>query len=112
MLTSGSSWVNVATTGSNPHINAYSSQPLMGAVRWNPGTSCLEIYDGSTWHMKRDDAVIDLSSEAKELLEWARTRRREEQHLESLMAQHPGLRDLHERFRVMLALVQKEPNGP
>ena len=107
MITTGSSWVTATQTSPNLYIYHASNQGLVGAVRWNPSSSCLEIYDGSNWHTKQDDSVVDLSAEAKELLEWARTRRHEEQHLESLMAQHPGLRDLHERFQVMLNLVQK-----
>ena len=50
---------------------------------------------------------MDLSNETKVTLDWARQKMQEEQRLEQLMAQHPGLRDLHDRFEVMLRLVQQ-----
>ena len=112
MITSGSQWVSVVSQGSKPYINTYNSQPLVGMVRYNASLSFLEIYDGSTWHARNDDAMVDLSQDAKDLLEWARQQRAQQVKIDQLMEQHPGLKDLHERFEVMLRLVQEERNDP
>jgi hypothetical protein len=112
MITAGSGHVVVLPYTARPYVNMYSGDfnrgiPL-GAVRYNPGAACMEIWDGASWQQFRDDSSVDLSNEAKEVLEWARKKMQEEQRLEHLMALHPGLRDLHDRFEVMLRLVQQD----
>ena len=107
MITAGSSHVVVLPYTARPYVNMYSGALILGAVRYNPGAACMEIWDGASWQQFRDDSSVDLSNEAKDVLEWARQKMQEEQRLEHLMAQHPGLRDLHDRFEVMLRLVQQ-----
>jgi len=108
MLTAGSVWVTVGHTGTTPYFNIQNNQLLLGQVRWNPNLQCLEVYDGTVWHPKRDVTTVDLSSEAKELMEWIRVRRQREQQIDELVASHPALRDLHEQFEMMLKLVQQD----
>ena len=84
----------------------YSGALNVGAVRYNPSSSLMEVYDGNSWQQFRDDSTVDLANETKATLDWARQKMLEEQNLKQLMEQHPGLKDLHERFEVMLALVQ------
>lgn len=110
MISAGSEWVQAVTTGSIPYINSYTNQPLCGMVRWNPNLSHLEVYDGTTWHMKTDNAVVDLSEDAKRILEWARLQKIQQEKIDQLMEKHPGLKDLHQRFEVMLRLVQEDKN--
>lgn len=110
MISAGSEWIQAVDLGVNPYINVYNNQPLIGAVRWNPSSSCLEIYDGGTWHMKTDNAVVDLSEDAKRILEWARLQKIQQEKIDQLMEKHPGLKDLHQRFEVMLRLVQDDKN--
>ena len=107
MITAGSSHVVVMPYTARPYVNMYSGALNVGAVRYNPSTSCMEVYDGNAWQQYRDDSTVDLSNETKSTLDWARQKMQEEQRLEQLMAQHPGLRDLHDRFEVMLRLVQQ-----
>ena len=107
MVTSGSSHIVVFPMNQRPYVNMYNGQLNVGAVRYNPGSSLLEVYDGTSWQQYRDDSTVDLANETKSTLDWARQKMQEEQRLEQLMAQHPGLRDLHERFEVMLRLVQQ-----
>ena len=107
MITAGSSHVVVMPYTARPYVNMYSGALNVGAVRYNPSTSCMEVYDGNAWQQYRDDSTVDLANETKSTLDWARQKMQEEQRLEQLMAQHPGLRDLHDRFEVMLRLVQQ-----
>ena len=110
MITAGSTHVVVIPYTARPFVNMYGGALNVGAVRYNPGSSCMEIWDGTAWQPFRDDSSVDLSNETKATLDWARQKMQEEQRLDQLMALHPGLRDLHERFEVMLRLVQKENN--
>ena len=107
MITAGSSHVVVMPYTAKPYVNVYSGALNVGAVRYNPSSSCMEVWDGTAWQQYRDDSTVDLANETKATLDWARQKMQEEQRLEQLMAQHPGLRDLHERFEVMLRLVQQ-----
>lgn len=111
MITSNSGrWLHVVHNAT-PYVNNYSGTPGAGMVRYNTNLSCLEVTDGMNWHQFRPGATIDLSADAQNALSWAYAKMQEERRLEDLMSQHPGLRDLHERFRVMLALVQKSGDG-
>jgi len=109
MITSNTSgrWMHVMPAIA-PQINAYSNSLSVGQLRYNPSYSCMEIYDGFSWQQYRIGATIDLSSDAQQTLEWAYNKMLEEKRLNSLMEKHPGLCDLHERFEVMLALVQRD----
>ena len=106
MITAGSSHVVVMPYTAKPYVNMYSGALNVGAVRYNPSSSLMEVYDGNSWQQFRDDSTVDLANETKATLDWARQKMQEEQRLKQLMEQHPGLKDLHERFEVMLALVQ------
>lgn len=111
MITSNNSlrWMHVIHN-STPYVNNYSGQPGAGMVRWNSNSSCLEVTDGTSWHQYRPGATIDLSADAQNALSWAYSKMQEEAQLEQLMMKHPGLKDCHDRFQVMLRLVQKENN--
>lgn len=112
MITSNNSlpWLHVVSDDCRPYGN-YGANPGAGMVRYNIHLSCLEVTDGMNWHQYRPRATVELSPEAQNALSWASAKMQEERRLEDLMSQHPGLRDLHERFRVMLALVQKSGDG-
>lgn len=95
------------TVGTAPTPNLYGNGPMMGAVRYNPGNTNYEVYDGSVWHVVGGSVPVGLSHEADEALRWAIERKREEAGLRERMDRHPGLRDAYEKFRVMDILTQK-----
>lgn len=109
MITSNNSgrWMHVVPSATAPYINTYSGQSGAGMVRWNSNAGCLEATDGMSWYQLRTGATIDLSSDAQNALAWAYAKMQEEQRIDRLLEQHPGLRDLKEKFEIMLALVQK-----
>lgn len=108
MITSNNSlrWLHVVPHA-KPYINVNSGQAGAGMVRYNPNSACLEATDGMSWH-QLPGATIDLSVDAQNALSWAYAKMQEERHLEYLMSQHPGLRDLKEKFDIMLALTKQE----
>lgn len=112
MITTNNSgrWMHVVPNAT-PYVNNYSGQSGAGMMRYNTSINCVEITDGMSWHQYRPGATVDLSSDAQNALDWAYRKMQEEQRLSQLMAQHPGLRDLHERFQVMLALVQQSQDN-
>lgn len=100
-------WINVQSAGTSmPYVNT--SQPMAGMLRINPNMNRVEVYDGINWQGFGNDAHVDLSESAKEVLRWAQDKMKEEKELTELMEKHPGLKDLHDKFEVMKALCQEE----
>lgn len=110
MITSNNSgrWMHVVPHATTPYINTYSGQSGTGMVRYNTNLNCLEVTDGMNWYQFRPGATIDLSADAQYALSWAYAKMQEEEQLEQLMEKHPGLRDLKEKFDIMLALTKQE----
>jgi hypothetical protein len=81
-------------------------------VRYNSSNSGLEVYDGNVWLSLNGHANIGLTTEAQATLEWAYKKMKEDEELEALMAKHPGLKDLHEKFMLMKALVAQYHKNP
>lgn len=84
------------------------SRVSAGMVRYNSSSSCLEVYDGSTWHLLNQSYALDLEPDVIDAMNWVRIQMLKEQQLQQLMEQHPGLQDLHDRFQIMLKLVQND----
>jgi hypothetical protein len=79
-----------------------------GLLRYNSNTNNIEVYNGLAWFGIDTNASIDLSSNAKETLTWAYNKMQEEKRLKDLMDQHPGLKDLHDKFEMMRVLCLEE----
>lgn len=72
----GDEFLCVSTnSGYMPYISP--NQPMSGMVRCN--NNRLEVYDGSTWHtINGGTSHVSLSAEARDVLNWARTKMKEE----------------------------------
>ena len=78
---------------SSPYVNM--SNPSAGMIRYNGNNQNLEVYDGSSWlTMSMNYAQVDLDSDAQSLLEWARTKRAEEDYLKREAEKNPTIKDL------------------
>ena len=96
--------------------NGYESKPYIspgaqsaGMVRYNSNMDYLEVYDGISW-IPIGNAVptVELSPLARQAVDWAMRKQREEDELKALMEQHPGLKDLHDKLEMMKILCQEE----
>ena len=98
---SGGQHVNVmGGSTSYPYVNM--SNPSAGMVRYNGNNSNLEVYDGSSWMIISSNSTsIDLSGDAKELLEWARAKRAEEDYLNREAENNPTIKDLVNQRKVI-----------
>jgi hypothetical protein len=80
-----------------------------GMVRYNTNTDNLEVYDGVGWQtIGTASPTVDLSPMARQAVDWAVRKQREEDELEALMKQHPGLRELHDQLEMMKILCQEK----
>lgn len=102
-----------------PHLtisNGYSHTPSIspgaqsaGMVRYNTNMDCLEVYDGTGWQpIGTASPTVDLAPASREAVEWAMRKQHEERKLQDLMKQHPGLKELHDKFEMMKILCQEE----
>jgi len=104
----------VGNTSSFPYINM--SSPSSGMVRYNGNTQNLEIYDGTVWLATPGSyPTIELTSEVRELLEWARKKQHEELHLQELTKTNPAIDDLvkqieekQEQIKIVQSLIKEE----
>ena len=95
--------------------NSYSHVPPIspgaqsaGMLRWNTSSNTIEVYNGVAWFGVETSADIFLSDSAQRALDWAVTKMKEEEQLKDLIARHPGLRDLNDKFEIMRVLCQEE----
>jgi hypothetical protein len=98
--------------------NGYSHTPSIspgaqsaGMVRYNANMHCLEVYDGTGWQpIGNASPTVELSPLARQAVDWAVRKQQEEDELQALMKQHPGLKDLHDKLEIMKILCQEEEN--
>jgi len=106
-LSSGSQHITVS--GGHPNTPPISPGAMgAGMVRYNPNIQQMEVYDGISWYGINNHATVDLGMTSKEAIEWAHQKMQEEQKLKELMARHPGLKDLHDKFEMMRVLCLEE----
>ena len=104
------------TSPSSTYIN--NNVPSAGLVRYMNNT--LEVYDGYVWKpVAAASTTIEFSPEVRELLDWAREKKREETELNQLCTNNTAIRDLVNEMNTMIldyqykinmikALIQKE----
>ncbi len=97
--------VNSSTTGYVPYISP--TQPMSGMVRFN--NNRMEVYDGTSWHqVSGGSAHINLSSDAKDILNWAKNKMREEQEQRMLGREFAGVAEALELMRIARENLDRE----
>ena len=99
-------WMSVYSPSQSPYISPGSMSA--GIVRYNSSAQNLEVYDGNAWLTLSGSADVGFSPEAQQVMDWAYKKMKEHEQLEMLIEKHPGLKDLHEKFTLMKALVAED----
>ena len=80
-----------------------------GMVRYNTNMQCMEVYDGQGWQaIYTAHPTIEMTSQAREAVEWAMRKQEEEYKLQALIKKHPGLQELNDKLEMMKILCQEE----
>lgn len=99
-------------TVQNSHVNyPYVSPGSNGAgmVRYNSNMQTFEINDGNSWlTIQSAYPTVGLAPDIEQTLRWAQQKMQEEQKLNELMNRHPGLQELHDKFKMLEVLCRKE----
>lgn len=95
------------------YVNPVHGALNVGQMRFNTTNQALEVYDGSSWcTIHQGYSSVEMTPDAAAAIDWARDKMREEARLNELMAKHPGLKDLYEKFEMLKLLCeQEEENG-
>ena len=76
-------------------FNNYSNGIGVGNLRFNNSTQNIQVSDGQQWvDMNLGHVSIGLSTDAENILDWARVKRDEENELEMLAKTNPTVKDL------------------
>lgn len=104
------SWPNFYNSASS------TGNTLIGQLRYNGNSQCMEVYDGSAWVMLQTAyPTIELTPEVQSVINWARTKMVEEARIKELAAKHPSVADAlqavakaEEQVLIVTALVETE----
>jgi hypothetical protein len=101
----------ISISGGNPvtnYINGQSGQQGLGNMRYNISSNNIEVWDGYVWQiLSSSSANISLTSDAEEILDWAKNKKLEEEKILAMIKKHPGIKDIKEKLDVMMALVRE-----
>lgn len=96
VITSGP-WLQGNASNSLPYISG-TPNPMQGVIRLVNGR--YEALDGNYWiSIGSNSAHIDMTSLAKDVLDWANKKMHEEQRLEELAKTNPTIADLVQTHR-------------
>lgn len=79
-----------------------------GMLRYNTSSNTMEVYNGVAWFPVETTTDILLSPIAQQAIDWSIKKMEEDLKLQSLIARHPGLKDLNDKFEMMKILCQEE----
>lgn len=91
------------------YMNPLSGALSVGQVRFDSSRQIFETYDGASWHpIHIGHASIELNHEAITALDWVQHKMQKERELQELLAKHPGLKDLYDKFEMLKVLCEQE----
>ncbi len=98
------------------YINTSSGYMSVGDVRYNTSMQRLEVYDGNVWiELNTSHASIGLTPDAEAALDWALTKRKEEDMLEEQAKNSPVIADLikqkkelDDKIKMVQTLIKEE----
>ena len=114
-------YMNVTGSHAATYLNippyTYQNNPLVGSVRYSSSND-IEVYDGMTWRTITGSlANVGLSTEAENILDWARRKMMEEADLDRLARDNPAINDLvnqinekKNQIEMVKALIKKDKN--
>lgn len=84
----------IAVNGGNPslqYVNQNVSNPMQGMIRvWGAD---MQVFEGTGWtNIQTSYATIELDTETKMLLEWAKKKKVEEELLITMPSDHPAVK--------------------
>lgn len=97
----GGEYLNVTSNrGAQPYINMNSSQPMVGSLAYDHGSSSMKVYDGNVWQtIGGGSATVNLNANAIAILKWAEKKMFEEAERNRLAEINPTIKDLMDQIK-------------
>ena len=85
-------YVQVSGGTASTYVNGYSGAQGIGNMRYNTSSQRMEVFDGSSWVMlNMGSASVGLSPEAESLLDWVKSKQRQEIELLELATKNQAV---------------------
>jgi aromatic ring-cleaving dioxygenase len=118
-INNGTGVTVIGGTSSYPYfnMNSYSSTSIpTGTIRYNGQNYNFEVFDGHNWAtLPNNHTMIELDKETKEILEWAKAKRSEENYLIHKYRDNPTIQDLlkerkniDEKIQMIITILRDE----
>jgi hypothetical protein len=86
-------YITVTGGNSNTYINGYPGAQGVGNMRYNTSNQSMEVFDGNSWIMiSMDHVSVGLTSDTESLLDWVRSKQRQEIELLELASKNEAVR--------------------
>jgi hypothetical protein len=91
-ITASGRYVQVSGGTASTYVNGFSGAQGVGNMRYNTSNQSMEVFDGSNWIMlNMDYASIGLNVEAESLLDWVKSKQRQEIELLELATKNQAV---------------------
>jgi hypothetical protein len=91
-ITASGRYVTVTGGNASTYINGNSGAQGVGNMRYNTSNQQMEVYDGNSWTMiNMDYASVGLTPEVESLLDWVRSKQRQEIELLELASKNQAV---------------------
>ena len=85
-------YITVSGGNSNTYVNGYAGAQGVGNMRYNTSTQNIEVFDGTSWVMlNMDYSSVGLNGEAEALLDWIKSKQRQEIELLELASKNQAV---------------------
>lgn len=99
-----------------PSFSMNTNNPIVGMMRFNSGTQCMEVFDGANWYMISNAIpMVGLTPIAETAIAWAITKMENEAYILGLSKEYPAVKnlldqqkDIKHKIDMVIALVKPE----
>ena len=106
-IAGGGKYLTVSGGSGSTYVNNFSGAQGVGNMRYNTSSQNIEIYDGNNWiPMQSGYTTVTMTPEAESLLDWAKTKRTEEDYLKAEAQNNPAIKDLLEQRKDIDSKIQ------
>jgi hypothetical protein len=83
--------------------------PVEGDVRFNGTTGKLECWVNNYWQpVSSGDVTVELTPDVQQVLNWAKDKMSQEQHIKELAEQHPSIASAVNQLDTLVSLLQDQ----
>jgi hypothetical protein len=91
-ITASGRYTTVTGGNASTYVNGYSGAQGVGNMRYNTSSQNMEVFDGNSWiTIAMDHIIVGLTSDTESLLDWVRSKQRQEIELLELASKNKAV---------------------